>query len=207
VLDWLFEGRRSVYLLLAALAVVVTALWVRSGFVLIHDWSDRAKPAAKPRRRLSLFPALLGLLLVLACGYFLLDRAVETHWEEIERKLQEMARAVSARNVDGVMAHISERFNAQGLDRAGLRGMVDRAIQTRLVENLTIWDVVVPDSSGRVTFMAKPSGSRLPTEVANVPGFRIRGEFVQDADGQWRLRTFEVFGPAGGGSIPIPQLP
>jgi hypothetical protein len=203
VLDWLFEGRQTVYLLLAALAVVVAALWARSGLVLTVDRSDRARP----RRRLAVLPMLLGLLAVLAAGYWLLDRLVETQREQVERKLHEMAQAVRARNVDGVMAHVSEHFHFQGLDRNGFRGMVERAIRNGWVEEVVIWDVVVPDSSGRVTFMAKPKGSRLPGAVADSAGFRIRGEFAQDADGQWRMRGFEVFGPAGGGALTVPQLP
>jgi hypothetical protein len=202
VLDWLYEGRQSVYLLLAALAVLVTALWARSGFVLIKEKTYKTRYGAPPRRKLAQLPVLLALLALLAAGYFLLDRLVETRREQIERKLQVMAAAVRTRNVDAIMEHISEQFRFQNMDRSAFRGMVDGAVRNGAVNDLVVWNVQFPDDSGRVTFMAKPKGSRVQDNA----GFLVRAEFVQDADGQWRLRTFQVFFPSGGEPVTVPQI-
>ena len=69
--DWLYEGQLAVYLTLAGLAVVAGAFWARQGFTL----------SRQKGQRMNLAPWCLGALLVLALGYFLADRLVETRRE------------------------------------------------------------------------------------------------------------------------------
>lgn len=185
--NWLFEGRLTVYLFLAVLAGILVALWTR----------DR-------RRKLWLILASVALLLVGV--YFLLDRFVETRREQITRKLQEMAFAVKKKDVGKIFQHISDNFQTGSFNKATFRQYADTAMQ-RGVDDLQLWDVKFPDDSGKVVFFAKPkSTSRVfGSEIQ----YLIRAEFAEDSDGQWRLRTFQVFNPFVDTDKPlqIPQLP
>jgi hypothetical protein len=196
VFDWLFEGRTSVYLVLIVLGGVVVLQWARVGFPIVQE--TRTRP---PRRRLALLPILLVLIALLAGAYNLLDRLVETRREQITRKLQEMAAAVKARNVDHIFAHVSEQFNVQGMNRAAFRGYVETAIENRWADELVLWGDQFPDDSGGVNFFAKPKGPRLQDTA-----FGVRGRFVLDSDGQWRLQGFEVFLGLGGDALSLPQV-
>lgn len=165
--DWLFDGRPAVYVALAVLAVLCVTLW----------WRDR--------RRAWLYG--LGVVGVLAAVYLLLDRLVETRGEQITRRLQLIEKAVKAGDAEGVMQQISPTFDYRGIRYDAFRQGVSARLKGRFVEDLTIWEVRFPDASGKVFFKAKPKG------LGENPGFQVRADFVQDADGQWRMKGFEVY--------------
>ena len=199
--DWLFEGRQSVYLILGALAILVAALWARSGFVVFRE-----KDSGTSKRQLDWTPLVLGVLVLFGLVYFLLDRLVETRREQITRKLQAMAGAVKKHDSDGIFTHISNQFRFQGLDKAGFRSYVEDVFRNGWVDDLVVWEVAFPDlDSGKVDFRAKPKGGRIGEEYF----FLVRGEFVRDPDGQWRLATFTIYRPDIDTNQPvqIPGLP
>ena len=167
--DWLFDGRPAVYVTLAVLAVLGVALW----------WRDRRRA----------WIVALGVVGVLAAVYLLLDRLVETRGEQITRRLQLIEKAVKAGNAEQVVQQFSTQFDYHGIRRDAFRERVAARLKDRFVEDLTIWEVRFPDDSGKVFFKAKPKGG----VVGDNPGFQVRADFVKDADGQWRMRTFEVF--------------
>jgi len=189
VFDWLFEGRAVVYCLLGALAAVL----------LVASWMTR-------KRGLLI---AVGVLAALAGLYFLLDRLVETPNEQIERKLNEMAGAVKARNPDGVVRHIAADFHFRHQDRAAFGAFVDRAIRHGLVDDLRVWEFPWPDGGNdqvrKVEFVAKPLGGVVPEG----PFYRVKATFVRETDGEWRLQTFDLFNPAVDANRPIdmPGLP
>jgi len=201
VSDWLFEGRTTVYVILAAVAVLLLVAW----------WQTR--------KRYWLYPGLAFLALVGL--YFLLDRLKETDREQIERKVQEMSAAVSERNVDRIFANVSEQFRLNNQNRAAFRGFADQAIRRGQVTEVKAWELRFPDDfrtkvrrtgptvppeldAARVSFMVKPEGPGL-----GAPFFRCDATFVRDPDGQWRLFTFQLFQPGVDSNQPfqIPQLP
>jgi hypothetical protein len=210
VFDWLFEGRLSVYLLLIALGAIVVILWARTGFAFFRTVGPASRARrdtvplgsrhGHPRRRPALLPILLALIAILIGVYYLLDRLVETRREQIKRKLQEMAAAVKARDVDRIFKHVSEQFDVQGMNRAAFGRYVGTAINRGLVDDLVIWGEQFPDDSGRVSFFAKPKGPRLQETQ-----FSVRSHFVLDPDGQWRLQGFEVFFGLGGDPLNLPS--
>jgi hypothetical protein len=202
VFDWLFEGRTTVYVILGSLAVLCTAVWARGGFVFYREGKKSKQSSTTPQRKLARLPIALGVILLLAGGYFILDRLVETRNEQIARKLFEMARAVREQNADRIFQHISDQFRVQEMDRDAFRRSVETALRRGTVNDLVVWDVKFPDDTGRVSFQVKPKGSLFQHDEF----FGIRAVFVLDNDGQWRLTSFEVFGPAGG-AIPIPAMP
>jgi hypothetical protein len=204
VFDWLFEGRQTVYVVLAAAAVVLLVAW----------WQTR--------KRYWLIGA--GAMVGLIGLYFLLDRLVETDREQVVRKVQEMAAAVKARNIDGIFTHVSDEFRLDGLDKASFRNSAEQAIiRLRRVEEVEVWDFHVP-SDFRSPHESRVGGSTRPTQVAQVGfqakpkgkgpgleegvGYPCEARFVRDPDGQWRLLDFQVFKPVSDTKepLPIPQL-
>ncbi len=184
--DWLFEGRASVYVSLAAVAIVLLLAWQQT------------------RKRLCLvgFGAALGLMGL----YYLLDRLVEAPREQVVRKLQEMAAAVRARDVNAISNHISERFTWRGMNRAQFRALLEGLLQGRQVDEVEVWDIHFPDESRAPTSLAGPQDPPETILVSfwgkarggqGIPntGNPYEARFVRDPDGQWRMLHFEVFNP------------
>jgi hypothetical protein len=202
VFDWLFEGRQTVYVVLAAAAALLLVAW----------WQTR--------KRYWLIGA--GAVVGLVGLYFLLDRLVETDREQVVRKVREMAAAVEARNIDGIFVHVSKEFRLGGLDKDGFRSFAEQAIRLRQVEEVEVWDFDVPPAYrsphesrvggstrqtlvAQVAFRAKPKGNGPGMEGV---GYPCEARFVRDPDGQWRLLDFQVFKPVSDTKepLPIPQL-
>ncbi len=184
--DWLFEGRTSVYILLAAAVVGLFYCGLQL------------------RRKELRWAAVV--VAVLIGVYFLLDRLVETGREQVQRKLLEMADAVKAGDTDRVLEHVSSRFSTWGMDRSAFRSYVEPHLRGRRVEELTIWDIAFPrgdrstaDDTIRVTFGVRPKGAQLGT----TPSFLGEASFVRDPDGQWRMAGFQVYNPIVNSSVPL----
>jgi hypothetical protein len=179
--DGLFEYRLTIYVGLAIVGIVLVALWFRD------------------RRRTWLYA--LGGLALLAGAFFLLDLTIETPPKQIRRKLQEMAQGVKKKDSKAILAHLSDQFEWEGMNKAEFHKAVDHVLQMDLVTDLVIWDEKFPDSSGKVIFQAKPKGAALGKMEKAF--YRIRAEFVRDPDKQWRLKTFTVHDPVNGERIEI----
>jgi hypothetical protein len=145
--DWLFEGHTAVYVVLITLVVFLFVVW----------WQTRKRWW------------LLGV--AVAAGsiglYALLDRVVETDREQIVRKVQEMAAAVNARDLDALFANISDQFRSPGgRTKEALLDDIDSYLRSRTVEKVKVWDIVCverpsPDNSPvHVFFSAKAEGLR-----------------------------------------------
>jgi hypothetical protein len=191
VFDWLYEGRISVYVLLAVAAVV-----------LLYAGRKTQK------RGLLLAGGLVALLLGV---YFLLDRFVETDREQIKRKLErDLPDAVTKRDTDRVLGTFSEKFTVWGMTKPEFRTYVDRGLKESWFTELLIWNIQFPngmtpgpDGTVHVDFDAKPKGGR----VGDPPHFHVESTFVRDPDGQWRMSTFKVFNPMVNSNIPLDRPP
>lgn len=176
--DWLFEGRTSVYVVLAALAVFLLLAW----------WQLR-------KRWL-----LVGVVFV-ACLvglYALLDKAVETDREQIVRKIQSMIAAVNAGNIDGIFENISDDFHSPGgKGKAELREMARRYIEQRIVTSMDVWDIVCIGEPSRQQRTAQASFQVKVHGQPGVEGFFAECESTFDFDAQhgWRLRSVRLFKP------------
>ena len=123
--DWLFEGHLSVYLLLAAAVVL--------GAVVSAQTRDRRWLAAAV-----VFAALAGL-------YCLLDFAVETDREQIQRKVYAMAAGLKApANLDAVFQNVADDIHSTfGDGKATLREQARQQIQTWNITEVRIADLKV----------------------------------------------------------------
>jgi hypothetical protein len=179
VFDWLFEGRLTVYALLAVAAIVLGILW----------WRER-----KPRYLFG-----IGVVLALMAVYSVLDWAVETDREQIVRKVREMSAAVHAGNIDALFKDISDQFKSpQGRDMQATRDFARGMIESKQVTEVTVWDFHFNGDIDRarpveVVFQVKPRGS----VGVGVEGlfFRCVATFVHEGNGGWRLHGCKLFPP------------
>jgi hypothetical protein len=188
--SWLIENSAIVYLLLAFGLIVSLAFWWRT------------------RRRGFLIAA--GILAALVIGFYLLDRAFETDGKQMVRKVQEVASAVSANNLDAAFRNVSDSFNRGGLTKKQFRDFCDSVRSTGKVTDVVVWaldpiEVSRPDRKGTIAFRFKVKGSwgeTAGTQMAHV-------YFVLDADNEWRIRSFDVYDVMNNSKTPltVPGLP
>jgi hypothetical protein len=189
VLDWLCDNPHLVFPLLILASLVPFVVW----------WKTRSRKALY----------VLSAVAALAVLYAILWAVVETPRKQIERKLEEMAAAVGDRNADRIFSHIAEDFRLGSQDRGAFRGFVERALERGVVRELRVWEFEWPEGGDErtrpVEFFAKPLGGMAGEEQY----YLVRATFVREADGQWRLKGFEIFNPFVESKQPlqIPQLP
>lgn len=127
-------------------------------------------------------------------GLFLCDTLVESPREEAVRKVRAISAAITAKSVDGFLAHVSDRFDYKGKKKADLRHPSWLEVARREGVTTAVWDF----DRDRVSY---PS----PTEVeivfdgkgqpqSGAPAlFHFKTRFGKDPDGQYRLLTFRVY--------------
>jgi hypothetical protein len=191
VYDWLFEGRLAVYLSLLAFAVVCLVAWQRT------------------RRGVAVIA--IGIVLILAGLYFMLDRLVETDREQIERKLLDMAANVQTQNVAAIFSHVSEDFRGGSGAKERFRQFAESHLQRGDVTSVAVRDIEFPEDfrspiqiPGRQAEGARFS-FRVNTHGGIAEGWQALGQarFVRDPDGQWRLFDFRLFNPVVNSNEPI----
>lgn len=176
--DWLFEGHLSVYALLTAAAALFAVLGTR----------------ARDRRW---FAAAAGVV-ALAVLYCLLDSAVETDREQIQRKVKAMAAGLKApANLDAVLENVSDQFHCPFAEsKSALRDKARDAIQTYKITEVRISDLHCGDisrerSTAVAEFRAKVIGTFGSLEAAPVI---CKAKFDYEPQPGWRLRELEVHG-------------
>src|SRR5262249_45980180 len=171
--DWLFEGRIGVYVVLAALALVLLLAW-RS---LRRRWLLVAAGVAA------------GLMVV-----YLLLSFVETERKadrkQIRSRLEEMAAAAEKGDREGLMKYVSDKFRTpQGTDKAMLRERLNQS-----------GGGVGPIQLDSFDFGDGPRRSQGTATVnfrawSGKTSFRCEVIFDYDAREGWRVRSFRIFGP------------
>lgn len=175
--DWLAEPDSALLLLVAVFAV---------GFATLA-WRTRQRS----------WLILAGLALFLLFGLYLCDRFFQSDRELIGQSIQSIAAAVDSQNLDAVFSHISEEFQYSTVNKAGFRRFCKERMQANHVESLVVWNFQVlkfneTRTQADVSFQFKvKAGGRLGNLEA---GFYLcKAEFVKEADGKWRMKTFKVY--------------
>jgi hypothetical protein len=182
---WLFEGNLTVYFLLVCAELVLLALWWRT------------------RQRKYAFSA--GVVAGLTLGYYLLDRFVESDREQIVRKTQEVAAAVTAGDIERAFRNVSDSFKRGTVDKTHFREFAQRVRNERNVTEVQVWDFVFP---GEVSREARPADVEFRFKVRgrwgeSPPNYFARVGYVLDPDGEWRVQTFDVYDSLTESSRPI----
>lgn len=201
---FLAEPPTTVYIVLIVIAAAGVLAWL-----LFRD-PPRSKPGGKNQgSRRFLFWIIALVAVVAALGLRVADFVLESDREQIHWKLGEMSNGVRERNMTKVFAHISEQFSVQGMTKGSLRKAAETHQQQGNVSEVKIWDIVVePIPAGateaQVRFQFKVEGNWNREGAAF---FRCKSKFVRDPDGEWRLKSFEVFPPTGDSSpMQIPGI-
>jgi hypothetical protein len=178
--SWLVDDPSLVFILLCTLALVLGVLW----------WRTRKRP----------YLLGAGVAVVLLAGVWLLGHFVETDAKQIERKIREMAASVGDRNLDRAFAHISQDFHfgnsGRQFDRQLFRQRAQEFISTHRITEAVVWDfepgeVSRAQRTGQMAFKVKVRSDLL----RGGEHYRCVADFVLDPDGQWRLRSFQLFNP------------
>ena len=172
--DWLFEGP-TVYVALAALAAFLLVLW----------WQKRKRWCLIG---VAVVVGLLGL-------YAILDRAVETDRKQIVRKVNEMAAAVNAHNLDAAFVNISDQFRSHdGKSKKQLRAAGQMYLDQKIVERVDVWDIAIEGKPSRekgevhVRFSVKVHGSQeFFTDCEAL--------FTFEPEHGWQLKGFRLVKP------------
>jgi hypothetical protein len=182
--SWLIEGHPAVYALLAAVLAALLVIW----------WRTR-------KRNLLIAAAAVAALIL---GYFLLDRFVESDSERMIRKVNEIAAAVSANDLNVAFQNVSERFDRAGVDKSQFRDFCQRMKNGGNVGTVKVWDLEAGDISrpagtGTVAFRFKVTGNWGESP----PNYMARAFFVLDGDGKWRLKSFEIYDALNQSTTPV----
>jgi hypothetical protein len=174
-MNWLVDDPTPAYFVLGVAALALAAGWWRS------------------RERIYLIGLAIvgGLLALVVVLYFLIDCDAK----RIHRKIDAMAAAVAARDVDRVFAQISDRFHLGSTDKAQFQDRVAAYIASGEIQEIRVWDykpVEISRATGDALVQLKVKGRGAATRGEF---YNCRSRFVLDPDGQWRLQTFELFLP------------
>ena len=179
--DWLFEGHRhpAIYICLAAAAVLFLVIWYRTRK---RRWLIAAAVPA----------ALAGL-------YWLLDVAVETDREQIERKIHALADGFQApANLDAVFDNVSDNFHSSyASDKAKLRELAQQHVRDSGITEVRILEFHCPEAwrgngSAKAEFRAKVVGNfGGGLEAVTV---HCDATFDYDAAHGWRMSDLGVNG-------------
>jgi hypothetical protein len=187
---WLVEDPSTVYFILGLVALgCAVGFWLR-----------------QERKYLT----GLGIALVLVGLVALLDFLVVTDFERMKMHVEEMAKSVAKKDTDRICSHISDRFRVGVGDKTTFRRLIDNWMKKGEVTELIVWEFERSDISrekkqGKITFLVKGRGPHLDQRY-----LRCIATFVLEADGKWRLSTFELVDPlkepGKGDSVPIPDV-
>jgi hypothetical protein len=118
-----------------------------------------------------------------------------------------MAGAVKSKQMEQITRHMSDSFTYEGFSKPGMAKIVQGFIDNGMLTEVLVWDferpVVNKDGTASIAFKGKPRGSEAPGELY----FRTVAQFVLDADGQWRMKTFDIYTQPHGQLVRIPQMP
>jgi hypothetical protein len=155
------------------------------------------------RRDLILFLVGAGALVTL----FAIDHFVESPREETTRKIKEMASASKARNIGDITKHMAESFYYNGRNKSETRELFNRILENTNFGGVDVTAFSrdefqeIDDKTAKVRFEVWPTGFGLPE-------FRYScwATFVKEPDGQFRLKTFDLYQGAGDKPVIPPQL-
>ncbi len=194
--EWLFEGRITIYTLLAVCLVFLLFVWKQT-----------------PRKG---YLVACVVLLALIGLYFLLDVLVQTDKEQITHAFREMSAGVQTRNIDRIFANVSDTYNRHGMNKSAFKAAADGVIRGRQVDEVKVWafefepDYKRKESAAderenlaKVSFMAKPVASD------GISIYRVEAVMHRDSDGKWRMQSWDVFDPYRNETRPlgVPGVP
>jgi hypothetical protein len=174
--DWLTEGALSAYFCCAAVGVI---------FALAFWTTRRAK-----------YLAGVALGLLMALGVFLIDQAVETDREQVERKLKEMVVAAERGDLTRFTEYFATNFSSTRFsNRDTLLAAARKYLTPGESRRIGVWppDVTFHNNS-RLTCICQftAHGTFGGFEVPPRPPGKLELIYAKGKDGQWRIESFKL---------------
>lgn len=146
--------------------------------------------------------AALGFVLVAL--FAILTHIVVTDRQKIETVIRNSAAAVKPRDLETIRRSLASDFRFHSTDRKQFIEKGREIVQSGNVEELAVWGIEFESldkhkGTARISFMAKPRG-----KWSEAVHYRVEADLVRETDGQWRIRSFEVFKPLVDAKEPQP---
>jgi len=138
------------------------------------------------------FACAAGAMLFLV----LIDHFIESPREETTRKMRQIALATRAKKLDDAFTHVAESFEYEKITKPQLLEKARQAEKLEFWQGIDVGDFhradfeKIDDSKVKIGFYVKPAGG------AGISAENTRycwATFFKDADGQYRLKTFDLF--------------
>ena len=174
---WFIDQPTTLFLVLGGAAFGLATAW----------WMTRKRPDI----------AAAGVAAALLVVVWLLSTFIDTDAKRIERTILDMGSGVEANDLNRIFSHISSDFSAAALDRAAFRDRAENFMRAHRPAGIVVWDyepieISRPDGTATVIFKVKTHGI---DDARGVPFYNCRANFVLGQDGEWRMRTFQLFLP------------
>jgi hypothetical protein len=172
--SWLIDDPTFVYMILAALAVILGVAWWRT------------------KQGKLLIAALVAIALI--GGVWLLSHYAVTDAKRIQHAVEAMAAAMQRHDVNTIVSHTSRDFDYHGTRREPARQSLQDIMMRGDVTEVVVWDfeaenISRAEGSASMLFMVKPKGN-----WNSGAHYLCRARFVLE-DGEWRMQTFAIFNP------------
>jgi hypothetical protein len=131
--------------------------------------------------------------------YYVLDRARETDREQIRNRIEAMADALRARNLDALFANVSDQVRSpQGRNKQQLRELAQTSLGSGLVTELRVWDILVEDRPARAGLRRASFFVKAVGNLGRAGAFFVRCEATFEFNPRhgWQLLDFRLFDPA-----------
>lgn len=189
---WLIEGRLTVVILMAAIAIVFAFIW----------WQTRKREWLLA---LGVVGALLGLYLLVDV---LFDTEQETDREQIQARIEAYPEAIQEKNANKLFEHVADDFRSpRGNSRQGCLAFADSVLKSGQITELLVWDIRFEEDlsrtkgTTRVLFSFKVKG-QLGTPQG-VP-FDCEATYRYDSSRGWLLTRVRILKPGTTEEIPEP---
>lgn len=187
MLDFLFDSRTTIWIILALAAVITGVVWKQ----------NRSRGAV----------IALGTIGALALLYLALGFLITTDEEHIENTLQSMVTKFNENNLDEAFNNFSPQFQYAGLNREDWKQRAKDVKSRYGVSNMRIWDIDVVINENDITQAKVTFKVKVDVNVSNAaPFFRCESVFRKEVDNQWRLTTFQLFWPQKEQPFQIPGV-
>jgi hypothetical protein len=142
-------------------------------------------------------PLIAGGVILLAAVWVGLAYALESPREESVRRVHAMVEAVNRHDPAGVLPHISESFEYNGVTKPSFGSARTWQLAREHQVRLAVWDfdreaVERPDPRTLILgFMLKAEGQHSGGPFN--AWLYVKAPFTLDPDGAWRLRSFTLY--------------
>ena len=184
MVEWLDDARPYIFFVLGCVCAGFCYAW----------WRTR-----RPR-----YAIAAGVAAIAIVGFFFLGRFFESDGQQMVRKVQEVAAAVTNQDLVAAFANVSEDFRGHGMTKDEFKTNCQQRIAHGQVTKVLVWDLAAEDVSranktGVVEFRFKVIGNWGESP----PNWFARAMFVLDPDGQWRIKNFEIYDSLNQSKTPI----